>query len=406
MTSMRPSSNDRLSQDALPLASPSGGKASVASCIINLASTCMGTGILALPSAYHLGGFASGTLLCIASAGLCSLSLKLLLSSGEKVKAPATFATVCEAALPNSGLLIDFAVIINCVGCAASYLIVAADCFSALGFPRKTCVLVAILAVSPASLFRNLDTLKASSSVAICCLIGIVLMVVVMGVVPTGSAFDPCPGVSAKVGPHGHCGGPVTWGSTAPMRVFCTLPLFVNAYTCQQNVYNAVGELANPTAARKAQVVYGSPLLPLLLYLVIASCGYLTFGDNVTSNIINAYPVTPYVSAARTVLGIVVLCNYPLQIFIRLDPAGFGFIHCSITVGVLFLTGFTAFSVTDLGAIVSLVGSTGATMIALIAPAAAHLLLTRSEPWDGVKYAAAGMLILGLLILPSKLFCE
>ena len=214
MTSMRPSSNDRLSEDALPLASPSGGKASVASCIINLASTCMGTGILALPSAYHLGGFASGTLLCIASAGLCSLSLKLLLSSGEKVKAPATFATVCEAALPNSGLLIDFAVIINCVGCAASYLIVAADCFSALGFPRKTCVLVAILAVSPASLFRNLDTLKASSSVAICCLIGIVLMVVVMGVVPTGSAFDPCPAVSAKVGPHGHCGGPVTWGST------------------------------------------------------------------------------------------------------------------------------------------------------------------------------------------------
>ena len=47
------------------------------------------------------------------------------------------------------------------------------------------------------------------------------------------------------------------------MRVFCTLPLFVNAYTCQQNVYNAVGDLANPTAARKAQVwVYGSPLLP------------------------------------------------------------------------------------------------------------------------------------------------
>ena len=28
------------------------------------------------------------------------------------------------------------------------------------------------------------------------------------------------------------------------------------------------------------QVVYGSPLLPLLLYLVIASCGYLTFGDS------------------------------------------------------------------------------------------------------------------------------
>ena len=43
--------------------------------------------------------------------------------------------------------------------------------------------------------------------------------------------------------------------------------------------------------------------------------GYLTFGDTVPSNVINGYPKTPLVAVARTILGVVVLCNFPLQIF-------------------------------------------------------------------------------------------
>ena len=34
------------------------------------------------------------------------------------------------------------------------------------------------------------------------------------------------------------------------------------------------------------------PLLPMLLYLTMAICGYLTFGDRAPSNIINGYPRT------------------------------------------------------------------------------------------------------------------
>ena len=145
--------------------------ATVVSCIINLASTCMGTGILSLPYAFSIAGFTSGCLLCISSSAFCALSLHFLASSGERVSAksdrPVTLASVCEAALPNSGTAIgiDCAVIVNCAGCAASYLIVAADCFSALTGPahRHACVLVSIVVVTPASFFKSLDSLKVPS---------------------------------------------------------------------------------------------------------------------------------------------------------------------------------------------------------------------------------------------------
>ena len=58
----------------------------------------------------------------------------------------------------------------------------------------------------------------------------------------------------------------------------------------------------------------------------------------------------------------------------------------------------------------AVIGSTGATMIALVCPPAAHLLLKRRGK-DAVAapllldILAATMLVLGLAIVPSKLFC-
>ena len=144
-------------------------------------------------------------------------------------------------------------------------------------------------------------------------------MVVIFGFGPTED-FDPCP--KAPQVEHGHCGGSVTPLSTNGLRIFCTLPYFVMAFTCQQNAFNAIGELRNPTKGQQATVVMCTPILPTILYLTIAVCGYLTFGRRVPSNIINGYPTSsPIVSAARCILGVVVLCNYPLQLF----PCRIGF---------------------------------------------------------------------------------
>ena len=150
-----------LSHSLLGEAAP-GGKATILSCLLNLSSTCMGTGLLSLPFAFSQSGFAAGCLLCVAAAGTCGASLFMLVDSGRKLRMdgkPVSLGSVCEAALPGMGVAIDVAVIGNCLGTAASYFIVAADCFSALGAPRPSAC-----ARSPVSCIEARPSWLSSSS--------------------------------------------------------------------------------------------------------------------------------------------------------------------------------------------------------------------------------------------------
>ena len=460
-------------------ASREGGSASVGSSIINLASTCMGTGLLALPAAFHAAGFTMGCILCVGCAGLTILSLYLLALGGARVDGPGpvTFYTLCEKVAPGSGRLVDCAVVVNCVGTAASYLIVACDCFSALGVDRHLVALASVLACAPACHFQSVNSLRVTSSLAVGCLLGIAVMVVLFGFGEAGSALDPCPGRSAV--PHGHCGSSLTMTATKPRRIWCALPLFINAFTCQQNAFNVLGELSRPTHDRQMAVIAGAPLLPMVIYLLVASCGYLTFGDGVASSVMNNYPNTPITAAARSVLGVVVLCNYPLQIFpsrVSLASLYHSLQSCTpphpppptaggggagvhpfnlfapppqgsrnagavlarelrassaekaeaasifvtsrldkVLVGaLLFVTTAIALCVNNLGVVVAVVGSSGATFIGLITPAAAHLLeqhasAHRLKPIDLqnllVLALAALLLLVGLAVVPSLVFC-
>ena len=241
--------------DSLLARQPTGGRATIVSCIINLSSTCMGTGILSLPFAFSNAGFAAGCALCVACAGTCGLTLYLLVESGARVGGRPTLGTVCQAALPQLGVVIDISVIFNCLGTATSYFIVAADCFSALGVPRNVCVLASMLVVTPPSFFRSMDTLKASSTVAISSLICIVLLVVAFGL-GFAPQLDPCPGESHRL--HGHCGGHIE-PLAAPLSIFCTLPYFMMAYSCQACPLGLERTACQPISCYQREVVASIP---------------------------------------------------------------------------------------------------------------------------------------------------
>jgi amino acid permease len=195
--------------------------ASVLSCIINLASTCMGTGILALPSAYDHAGFTAGSLLCVGSAVLTIVSLNLLSAAAELVPdrtRRVTFYTLCESALPHSGRVIDLAVLINCLGCCIAYLIVAADCFSRLGVPGFSRIawvgLGAALVATPCH-FSTMDMLKVTSSIAVASLLVISALILAFA---KGwyEGLDPC---AATAGAASNAATlPAPWREPLPSR--------------------------------------------------------------------------------------------------------------------------------------------------------------------------------------------
>ena len=94
--------------------------ASLFSSTINLANTCMGTGVLALPAAFAVSGLLSGVIVCVSTSALMMLSLIMLdaCATRSAVSIP-TFHSVCDAALPGLGSWVDGALTINCFGSAA-----------------------------------------------------------------------------------------------------------------------------------------------------------------------------------------------------------------------------------------------------------------------------------------------
>lgn len=70
-----------------------------------------------------------------------------------------------------------------------------------------------------------------------------------------------------------------------PMALFNMLPTFMLAYFCQHNTFTVLSELENPTPARKAAAVGIALCVVIATYTVVASAGYLTFGDLVAFNV-------------------------------------------------------------------------------------------------------------------------
>ena len=179
-----------------------------------------------------------------------------------------------------------------------------------------------------------------------------------------------------------------------------------------------VRELKDPTPRRKRLVAVGAMGIALLMFLVVGTAGYLTFGDAVDSDILLSYPTSSViVNVCRVGIVIDVLTSYPLLMFVTrisvknlIEPALGAFsrrseqvqqtleahVGCAcwrdnfITAPIDFaatgiivcFTLFVAVSVSDLGIVAALTGATGATMIGYICPGFLYMSLTRNRKGD------------------------
>ena len=167
--------------------SDGGGSATFISCVINLANTIVGAGMLGLPGAFGGSGYVGGSILIVLGALFSAHGLVLLSKAAQQAGLPSSFYTVAHAAVPQYTILIDLAVALKCFGVATGYLITVGDCMvDALDYlllngdpdhdnsfiiqtilSRQFWVVGAVLAVLPVSFYRTLDELKKASALAL-----------------------------------------------------------------------------------------------------------------------------------------------------------------------------------------------------------------------------------------------
>jgi len=205
-----------------------------------------------------------------------------------------------------------------------------------------------------------------------------------------------------------------------------TLPVYVFAYTCAQNIFSVYNELKD-NSQRSMNIVIGTSMgSATVIYEIIGILGYLTFGATVGANIMEAYPPSTFISICRVFIVILVLFSYPLQLHpcrASLDKVlSFGpkpdeddaLLHSDhpsheipllkyilMTCSILLLTFIIAINVSRLDLVLGFVGSTGSTTISFILPSIFFIAIFRKEA-SGRDRTLVGMaialLVYGILV--------
>ena len=290
----------------------------IASGTINLLNTVVGAGILAMPFGLRQNGLLFGSFLILWSSLTSSFGLylqnKVAKYTGQQ--GSVSYFSLSQLTYPQLSIVFDCAIAIKCFGVGVSYLVVIGDLMpkimesvhvnpGSILMTRNLWITLFMLAiVIPFSYFKRMDSLKYTSVAAlfsvgylICLVVGHYLM-------------NDIPVDSGEIVYN----GPISWKST-----LLSLPIFVFAYTCHQNMFAIINELkskeSDGSQTRQSNIIVRNAIsIACFSYLVVGIIGYLNFGDRVTGNIITLYPKDSVLSLiGRLCIVIMVAFLFPLQ---------------------------------------------------------------------------------------------
>lgn len=293
------------------------------------------------------------------------------------------------------------------------------DC-SSIFHNRDTWISIAFLIVTPLSCFHSIDALKYTSSISIVFILLVVILVILYSIPNNGSIpnLDPCP--ITEYERIELCTSEVrAWNlGLHSLKVF---PIFVFGFTCQQNIFTIVNELTVPTPGRINSVITASIGSSYVIYIIIALCGYYTFGDRVKSDLLLNFPLSNVSSFARASIALVVLLHYPLQLNParkcilsilknvdneeEIQPVIYFRKYCFVTFIFLISSFGVAMSTNDLGVMMSIVGATGSTIVSYILPGAFYYYIHRRDNTIKKKLALL-LLIAGIVIIPLCCYAQ
>ncbi|KAH3919610.1 hypothetical protein HBI56_028960 [Parastagonospora nodorum] len=380
------------------------GQASWISSVINLANTILGAGLLAMPSALSKMGIFLGIFVIMWAGATAGFGLYLQTRCARYIdRGHVSFATLSQLTYPNLSIIFDAAIAIKCFGVAVSYLIIIGDLMPGVvrGFAsgagdtnflvdRQFWITAFMLIVIPLSFLRRLDSLKYTSVIALFSIAYLVILVVAHYL--RGDTIADRGTVRV-----------FQWAG--PVSALAAFPVIVFAYTCHQNMFSILNEIADNSHFRTNTVILASIGGACSLYILTGITGYLSYGDNIHGNIVSMYPTAAASTIGRLAIVILVMFSYPLQIHPcrasidaclkwrprrRNSPEGSparntlmnntqkpmipkngemsDYRFAIVTTILIILTFITAMTVSSLEKVLAYVGSTGSTTISFILP--------------------------------------
>lgn len=292
-------------------------KTGLAGATSNLVNVIVGSGIIGLPYALRESGLVVGVFLLVLVSYLTDKSLRMIVEMAThhpdlKHLHVRTFEDLMSVPFGLAGRrFILTSMLILAYGAMVSYLIIIKDTVpTVLGlshsFVDRELVMIGISLVTllPLSMMRDISQLAYTSSLSV---VADVILVITLLV------YSP---VRETVGENGGLGQVLRdhWGHT---RVFIGLGVLSTAMACQHSCFLISTTLREPTAVRWAQVTRTSLTIAATLSLVFAVTGYLGYLTETEGDILNNFdPNSRAVNCGRTLLAITMVFTYPLESFV------------------------------------------------------------------------------------------
>ncbi|XP_045927514.1 sodium-coupled neutral amino acid transporter 4 isoform X2 [Micropterus dolomieu] len=453
------------------------GHTSFGMSVFNLSNAIMGSGILGLSFAMANTGIVLFTILLIAVAILSLYSVHLLLVTAKE-GGSLIYEKLGERAFGWPGKMAAFgSITMQNIGAMSSYLFIVKyempEVIRAfLGLEEISgewylngnylVVFVSIGIILPLSLLKNLGYLGYTSGFSLSC------MVFFLGVVIYKKTQLPCPlpffyghssnlsmnasdmpglyppqnssahmdfsraDVSpAVLGSHdAHHSSGVHFAPHPDDEEMCTpkyfifnsqtaytVPILAFAFVCHPEVLPIYSELKDRSPKKMQNVSNLSIFTMLIMYMLSALFGYLTFYDNVEAELLHTFTKVYKFDTMLLLVRLAVLTAVTLTVPIVLFPirssittllfSGREFSwtrHMLIAAAILAFNNMLVIFVPTIRDIFGFIGSSAATMLIFILPAAFYLRLVKSVPFRSPqKIGATVFLVVGIIFMIGSL---
>ena len=254
---------------------------------LNLASSSIGAGIIAMPSAFNASGVVMALIYMVVIALLTIYSYYLLGQVAERTGLRSYEKIVRTLMGPGADYFLAFCMWVFSFGAEVSYVISLKDVLTAFledahGTPdfflniwgqRLLTFIVWLCVMLPLCLPKEINTLRYFSFIAVLFIVFFVICMVVHSA-RNGLKQHPRPEIKK-----------FNTGNTA----IAGLATFMFSFLSQLNAYECYGELYKPSPIRLTMGASVGVLIVFILYLFAGLFGYLDFGPKVTGSALKMY---------------------------------------------------------------------------------------------------------------------